>query len=344
MPFLFQAVPSELVCEGCRVRVLDAVGKMIRVIEEQMSPGVLSALETGRNILDVIGAATSTCIDCRLGADITELLNIALFSVLTGSTLAAVSESASASSSSHPASTIALSALAHTGDLVRSLMLSRVHGEEPLLLSTQYVSTVGFQGDPSNLLCTHQTNRLIQQEIMPSQSSSTDGSKSSHLCQFRIPASLTAHLKSQRSEVVQVLFGMDGALQSNPMLSAAAPPISTSLVAMELTTPQGRPIPIRDLDTEQAIQVALPNKYPVGRQGEGGDGRGGGNRTETCLTVTLPTRGQLNFTVKAVDRLDENAGLYLSFNFSLLPGTVDVLKLLQFYSQFLYLPYMYKHA
>ncbi|AWP17296.1 putative polycystin-1-like [Scophthalmus maximus] len=286
------AVPSELVCEGCRVRVLDAVGKMIRVIEEQMSPGVLSALETGRNILNVIG-----------------------------STLAAVSESASASSSSHPASTIALSALAHTGDLVRSLMLSRVHGEEPLLLSTQYVSTVGFQGDPSNLLCTHQTNRLIQQEIMPSQSSSTDGSKSSHLCQFRIPASLTAHLKSQRSEVVQVLFGMDGALQSNPMLSAAAPPISTSLVAMELTTPQGRPIPIRDLDTEQAIQVALPNKYPVGRQGEGGDGRGGGNRTETCLTVTLPTRGQLNFTVKAVDRLDENAGLYLSFNFSLLPGT-----------------------
>lgn len=51
-----KAVPSELVCESCQKKVLEAVGKMIRVLEEQMNPGVLSAVETGRNILNIIGA------------------------------------------------------------------------------------------------------------------------------------------------------------------------------------------------------------------------------------------------------------------------------------------------
>ncbi|XP_069373627.1 polycystin-1 isoform X2 [Paralichthys olivaceus] len=293
------AVPDELVCEGCQEKVLEAVGKMILVMEEQMSPGVSSALETGRNILHVLG-----------------------------STLAAVSESANASSS-HPAyssslpsaSTLALSAVAHAGALMRTLMHSRVHGEDPLLLSTPYINTVGFQGDPTDLLCTHQTNQSNQHQVISSRSSSTDGSK---ICPFNIPTSLTAHLRSQRSEVVQVLFGTDGALEANPMLSEADPPISTSLVAMELTTPQGQPIPIRNLAPEQAIQVTLPHKYPVGQGDEGGDGREDENRNETCLTVTLPTEGQLNFTVKAVDGLNENAGLYISFNFSLLPGATSV--------------------
>ncbi|XP_034426558.1 polycystin-1 [Hippoglossus hippoglossus] len=293
------AVPDELVCEGCQEKVLEAVGRMILVMEEQMSPGVLAALETGRNILHVLG-----------------------------STLAAVSESASASSS-HPAysssllsaSTLALSALAHAGALMRTLMRSRVHGEDPLLLSTPYINTVGFQGDPTDLLCTRQTNQSNQHQAISSRSSSADGSK---VCPFHIPTSLTAHLRSQRSEVVQVLFSTDGALESNPMLSATDPPISTSLVAMELTTPQGQPIPIRNLAPEQAIQVTLPNKYPVGQGDKGADGREGECRNETCLTVTLPTEGQLNFTVNAVDGLDENAGLYISFNFSLLPGSTSV--------------------
>ncbi|KAI4797837.1 hypothetical protein KUCAC02_024818 [Chaenocephalus aceratus] len=50
---LSTAVPSELVCEKCQEKVLEAVGKMIHVMEEQMSPGVLSAVETGRNILNI---------------------------------------------------------------------------------------------------------------------------------------------------------------------------------------------------------------------------------------------------------------------------------------------------
>lgn len=207
---------------------------------------------------------------------------------------------------------------------MRTLMHSHVHGEAPLSFSTPYIDTVGFRGDPSDLLCTNRSNWSYQNRFIPSQSSSTDEWRSSRPCHFHIPTSLTAYLKSQKSEVVQVLFGVDAELGYNPLLTAADPPISTSLVAMELTTPQGKPIQIRDLDPEQAIQVTLPNKYPVGQGDGGGDGRGGEAGNETCLTVPLPSEGRLNLTVKAVDGLDENAGLYISFNFSLDPGTVDI--------------------
>uniref|UniRef100_A0A3Q3IQE5 Polycystic kidney disease 1b n=1 Tax=Monopterus albus TaxID=43700 RepID=A0A3Q3IQE5_MONAL len=253
-----QAVPSELVCESCQEKVLKAVGKMIRVMEEEMIPGVLSAVDTGRNILNII-----------------------------------------------------LTALGHTGAVMRSLMRSRVHGEAPLFLSTPYVKAVGFQGDPSDLLCTQQSNQSKQNQ-MSSQTSWTDRSDS---CRFSIPTSLTAHLQSQRAEVVQVMFSMEGALESNPLRTAANSPITTSLVAMELTTPQGEPIFIQNLDPEQAILLTLPNKNPLGSGG--GDGRAGDAGNGTGLTVTLPSKGQLNFTVKVMDDLDENAGLYISFNFSL---------------------------
>lgn len=240
-----------------------------------------------------------------------------MFFLFPGSTLAALSEYVGASSSHtaysstlDSASTIALLALGHAEALMRSLMHSQVHGEAPLSLSTPYINAVGFQGDPSDLLCTHQSN--------PNQIITTP-------CQFHIPASLTAHLKSQKSEVVQVLFDMDAELGSNPLLTVANPPISTALVAMELSTPEGKPIPIKHLDPEQAIRVTLPNKYPVGQDDGGRDGGVGEAGNGTCLTVTLPTEGRLNLTVKAVDRLDENAGLYISFNFSLGPGTVDYL-------------------
>lgn len=222
-------------------------------------------------------------------------------------------------SSAHSASSVALSALSHTGALMRSLMRSRVHGQTPLLLSNPYVSTVGYRGDPSDLLCTHQSNQSVEDQIF-SHPPSADRSKTSH-CVFHIPNSLTALLKSQTSQVVQVLFDMNGAPESFPLLAAADPPISTSLVAMELTTPKGQPIPIEVLEPEQAIRVTLPNKYPVEQGDRGGSGSEAGNGT--CFTVTLPAEGQLNFRVKALDNLDENAGLYLSFNFSLAPGTVD---------------------
>uniref|UniRef100_A0A1A8M952 Polycystin cation channel PKD1/PKD2 domain-containing protein n=1 Tax=Nothobranchius pienaari TaxID=704102 RepID=A0A1A8M952_9TELE len=115
---------------------------------------------------------------------------------------------------------------------------------------------------------------------------------------------------TQSSEVVQVLLGMDAKLESDPFLDAANPPISTTLVAMELNSPQGLPLPIQDLTPEQAIQITLPNKYlgTPDERGRNGKVQEAGNRT--CPTATLANAGQENFTVKVPDNLDENAGLY----------------------------------
>lgn len=193
---------------------------------------------------------------------------------------------------------------------MRSLMRSQFHGEAPLLLSSPFVTAVGFQGDPSDLLCTDSLNRSHQK-------STSDTLGYSQSCPFHIPTSLTAHLKSRTTEVMQVLIATDGALESIPLPTAAGPPISTGVVAMEITTPRGQPVHVKDLQPEQAIRVALHSKCPL-EPASGGDAGNG-----TCLTVTLP-REQLDFTVKAPDELDENAGLYLSLTFSLAPGTVAV--------------------
>lgn len=240
--------------------------------------------------------------------------------LVTGSTLAAVSNSVS-SSSSHPTytrtlqntSTVTLSALGHASTLMRSLVRLHVHNHGPVSLSNNYITTVGFQGDPSDLLCTSQTNNdhLVQ----------TLSSKES--CQFHIPDSFTAHLKTLNSEVVQVLFGMEAELEFNLLLAEAQPPISTTLVGMELASPKGKPLSIQDLHPDQAIRVTLPNKYPFGPQSGHSERSVNETGNKTCLTLTLPTNGSLNFTVKAVNGLDRNAGLYISFNFSLEPGTVD---------------------
>lgn len=239
--------------------------------------------------------------------------------MFAGSTLAAVSEGGGATTSHSAnlssASSLTLTALGQVGALMRSLMQSHVRGEAPISLSTPYMRTAGYRGDPSHLLCSHQSDQS-EHQITPSADES-----GSDWCHFHIPASLTAHLRTQRSDVVQVLLDMDGVLESSYLLTAADPPISTSLVAMELTSPQGESIHVRDLDPAEAIRVVLPNRNPVG-QSSAGD-----SDSRTCLTVTLPSDGQLNFTVNSLDGLDQNAGLYLSLNFSLDPGAVDLFPL-----------------
>lgn len=187
---------------------------------------------------------------------------------------------------------------------MRSVM--HLHGTEqaPVSLSTPYINTVGFQGDPAHLLCTQDT---YLQSSVP--------------CHFYIPSSFTARLKSQKSEVVQVLLGIDAELTSNPLVTAAHPPISTTLVAMELSTIQGKPIAVQHLDPKQAIRVTLSNKHPIKQGCAGSTGRKEGETDDTaCLAASLPTEGSLHFTIEAVNRLVENAGLYVSFNFSLDTG------------------------
>lgn len=234
-----------------------------------------------------------------------------------GSTLAAASESVRASSSHPPALSTTLSALAHVGTLMRSLLHLHVQGQVPVSLSSSYINTVGFNGDPADLLCTHHGIQSDNNHNIQSQSWKTSP------CQFQIPTLFAAHLKSRKSEVVQVLLGIDAELGSNSFLTAANPPISTALVAMELSTPEGKPISVQDLDSEQAIRVTLPSKYPAELDSSGPQRSIGEEGNGTCLSVTLPTDGTLNFNVSAVDGLDENAGLYISFNFSVGQGMFD---------------------
>lgn len=176
---------------------------------------------------------------------------------------------------------------------------------------------MGFQGDPSDLLCTSQRSQINNDDLIKTRSS-----KASAPCKFHIPDSFTTHLKTLKSEVVQVLFGMEAELESNFLLTEAEPPISTTLVGMELVSPQGKPLFIHDLHPDQAIRVTLPNKYPFEVQSGHSERSTDETGNKTCLTLSLPNRGGLNFSVKAVNGLDENAGLYISFNFSLEPGTV----------------------
>ncbi|XP_061667089.1 polycystin-1 [Syngnathoides biaculeatus] len=277
---LSTALPPELMCVNCQEKVLEAVGKMIHVMEEHKSPGGggVAAFDTGRNILSIIGSSLAAA----------SLSTIAF------------SSRQNYSSSMQAASVITLSAMSQAGALMRSLMHSSVSGEVPLSFVTPYISTAGFFGDPSDLLCSKQSN--------PSQLSTPS-------CPFLIPTSLTTHLKSQCSELVQVVLTLD---ESHAFLAAADPPISTTLVAMEITTPQGEPVPVRDLEPDQAIRITLHSKHPV--ENSSMDGRVEGAAYGACPTVQLTPEKPLNFTIKNVWGLDEHTGLYISFNFTLLPG------------------------
>lgn len=176
----------------------------------------------------------------------------------------------------------AVSAYGQAGELMRSLLRSRLRGEEALTLTAPRIRAVGRRSDPADLLCTQRSGP----------------------CQFYIPRGLSAQLRQEREEVVQILLGIDG---DSPLLPAARPPISTTLAAMEFATPQGRPIPVANLTLDRAIRVLLPSRFP--------------SEGASAHNLTLPARGDVNFTVGAVDTVP-HAGLFLTFTFSLLPGSL----------------------
>ncbi|XP_016387823.1 polycystin-1 [Sinocyclocheilus rhinocerous] len=250
-------VPSEVQCNGCRAKVLKVTEKMIKVIREQTGQGDINPTDTGRNILAVLSST--------LTADQRQRNNSGLKHVDTSET--------------------AVSALGQILELMRSLMRSRMSGEEALSLAVPKITAVGVRGDPTkDLLC---TNPL------------------SH-CQFHIPLALSSQLKEEKQEVLQILLQMEG--EENPFIPAAEPAISTTLAAMEFATPQGQPISIANLTLDTAIQFTLHKKVQE-------------MEDERLLwkTFTLPPKGNVNFTVKAMDK-DPQTGLYVALNFSLIPG------------------------
>ncbi|KAL7869468.1 hypothetical protein AOLI_G00134560 [Acnodon oligacanthus] len=247
------AVPSELQCGDCHSRVVEATQKMIKVISEQTKQGDVIPMDTGRNILNVLSNSMTAAQKSKdiLGANYHY--------------------------KHQDTSETAVSALQQVGELMRSLMWSRMPGEEALSLKAPQISAVGIRGDPaSNLLCTEE---------------------SSH-CQFHIPPALSSKLRKERKEVLQVLLVMT---ERHPFVAAADPPISTTLAAMEFGTPQGQLITIANLTSDSAIRVTL-HKQDMDMSPR--------------VNVTLPSEGSVNFTVKPVE-MYPNAGLFITFNFSL---------------------------
>ncbi|XDV44535.1 hypothetical protein PO909_012797 [Leuciscus waleckii] len=249
--------PSEWQCNGCHAKVLKVTEKMIKVIREQTGQGDINPTDTGRNILAVLSST--------LTADQRQRSNSGLKHVDTSET--------------------AVSALEQILELMRSLMLSRMSGEEALSLAVPKISVVGVRGDPTkDLLCTDPLSH----------------------CQFHIPSALSSQMKEEKQEVLQILLQMEG--EENPFITAAEPPITTSLAAMEFATPQGKPISIANLTLDTAIQFTLHKKVQE-------------TEDERLLwnIFTLPPKGSVNFTVKAMDT-DPQTGLYVALNFSLIPG------------------------
>ncbi|KAL0984070.1 hypothetical protein UPYG_G00136680 [Umbra pygmaea] len=294
------AVPNEVVCEGCQEILLESMGRMIRVMEEQTEPPDDTAIDMGKNILHVVG-----------------------------SVLAAVSEKNFTSSGSQMYFNVVettASALDNVGALMRSLMRWRTPSKKTLALSAPQISAVGHYGNPSELLCTPDPSANSRQSNQTDELQLSDPP-----CQFLIPPSLRVQLQHQvgGSDMVQIVLGLEA---GSEFLSEADPPISTSLAAMEFTTPQGQPIPITNLDTDRSIRVTLTNRYTVEKLGNwslasGGsvDWSGGmGKGRAPGINFTLPANGWMNFTVKAVKHIHDNAGLYISLNFSLLPGVPQV--------------------
>ncbi|XP_067100237.1 LOW QUALITY PROTEIN: polycystin-1-like [Osmerus mordax] len=330
-------VPGEACCQE---KVLEALGRMTHVMEQHTEPGDTVAIETGKNILTILGSyLASSPASLASSSSSQSFSSTSLASSPASPSSSPASPSSSPSSPSSPSRT-AVCALSLAGALMRSLMRRRSPGEEPLALSTPRIDTLGFRGDPSRLLCTddnnpRRSNQSDQSQPASRSTSSNDEQRSSSPpspppCQFLIPVSLGDQLRKRGSEVVQIVLSIDGGGWT-PLLTPASPPISTKMAAMEFTTPQGQPIPIQDLDPDRAIRVTLDNTRPMGvggaRPGMGHmgvagrvEGGGGEEGMPPGLNVTLLTNGWVNFTVEAGDWLKPNAGLFITFNFSLLPG------------------------
>nr|XP_015211582.1 PREDICTED: polycystin-1-like isoform X5 [Lepisosteus oculatus] len=196
-----QAVPHEFVCGECKIKTLEATRKMIAMIEDKTVLGDDTPVSTGTNVLQILGGLMAA---------------------------------AGHSTDSSKIPEITASAFSLVGDLMRSLMRSRVPREEVLKLTAPEIRVMGHRSETADLMCTSPSSP----------------------CQFYIPKGLSNQLKEKR-EVVQILMKMDANLFS------ANPPISTELAAMEFSTPEGLPIPISNLSKENAIHVMLETQKGV---------------------------------------------------------------------------------
>eukprot|EP00079_Xenopus_tropicalis_P017901 XP_004918536.2 PREDICTED: polycystin-1-like [Xenopus tropicalis] len=137
-----------------------------------------------------------------------------------------------------PSEALSLFAFNLTQELTKSAMRSRVISEEPLSLKVPGVRVHGS---------------LVLPEDLPH-------SQPSALCLVGniqgVPTALKGH-----SEVLQLVTEMD----KNPFSSGLLPnaPVTTKLVSLEFSSPEGDTIAVTDLPLESAIQLRLPAKSDV---------------------------------------------------------------------------------
>ncbi|OWK11321.1 hypothetical protein Celaphus_00006785, partial [Cervus elaphus hippelaphus] len=129
--------------------------------------------------------------------------------------------------------------------LVGILTRSRVLNEEPLTLAGEEILAQGKRSDPRSLLC--------------------QGDAPGPGCHFSIPEAFSAALPNL-SDVVQLILLVD----SNPFPFGYISnyTVSTKVASMAFQTQAGAQIPIRQLASERAITVKVPNNSDQAAQGQ----------------------------------------------------------------------------
>ncbi|XP_055265171.1 polycystin-1 isoform X2 [Moschus berezovskii] len=168
--------------------------------------------------------------------------------------------------------------------LVGILTRSRVLNEEPLTLAGEEILAQGKRSDPRSLLC--------------------QGNAPGPGCHFSIPEAFSAALPNL-SDVVQLILLVD----SNPFPFGYISnyTVSTKVASMAFQTQAGTQIPIRQLASERAITVKVPNNSDQAAQGQ---------RAPAGSAVIQP-RASVSVTVTP-ENSNPEAGLHLQLTFTVL--------------------------
>ncbi|XP_057604906.1 polycystin-1 isoform X2 [Hippopotamus amphibius kiboko] len=189
--------------------------------------------------------------------------------------------------------------------LMGILMRSRVLNEEPLTLAGEEIVAQGKRSDPLSLLC--------------------QGDASGPGCHFSIPAAFSGAL-SNLSDVVQLILLID----SNPFPFGYISnyTVSTKVASMAFQTQAGAQIPIRQLASERAITVKVPNNSDQAAQGPRVPAGSATVQPQASVSVVVtpensnPEAGlhlQLTFTVLNEHYLPEEPEPYLAAYLHSLP-------------------------
>ncbi|KAI4559345.1 hypothetical protein R6Z07M_018506 [Ovis aries] len=168
--------------------------------------------------------------------------------------------------------------------LVGILTRSRVLNEEPLTLAGEEILAQGKRSDPRSLLC--------------------QGDTPGPGCHFSIPEAFSAALPNL-SDVVQLILLVD----SNPFPFGYISnyTVSTKVASMAFQTQAGAQIPIRQLASERAITVKVPNNSDQAAQGQ----------HVSAGSAVIQPRASVSVVVTP-ENSNPEAGLHLQLTFTVL--------------------------